>query len=437
VNAIAATSESQRIDSLDVIRGFAVLGILLMNIVAMGLPIGAYSDPTVLGGATGWNLRVWFVNELLFEGTMRGLFSMLFGAGVILFTARHEARGAGLELADCWYRRMIWLFIFGLVHAYILLWPWDVLYSYGLLGMFLFPLRNVSPLRLTLLGTGLILAGTAVEYRGFSETVSRRAEARQVEALMDRGETPTDEQKKALQAWVDEVEEWNSDSPEEMEGELAAMRGGYVSAFPVRAGETWYAESMWHYGSNYFDMLPMMLAGMAMFRWGIFQAERPFAFYAIMTLAGYGIGLPVNFWENSILVSSNFAIVESGKVGLSHELGRVATTVGHVGLIVLFCKSGALPFLQRALAAVGRMALTNYILHTVISTTIFVVIGQFGLWERHQLYYLVGAIWAVQLVFSPVWLRYFHFGPLEWLWRGLTYGKRPTLFKETRSAPVS
>ncbi len=435
--AIEATAESQRIDSLDVIRGVAVLGILLMNIVAMGLPVDAYSDPTVLGGATGWNLRVWFVNELFFEGTMRGLFSMLFGAGVMLFTTKKEAHGAGIELADSWYRRTIWLFIFGLVHAYILLWPWDILYSYGLLGMFLFPLRNVSPFRLTMLGTSLILAGTAVEVLDFSETLGRRSKAQQVEKMIGRGETPTGEQKNCLEAWNEEVEEWTSESPEELAEELAPMQAGYFSAFMVRAGQTWYAESMWHYGTNYFDVLSMMLIGMAAFRWRIFQAGRPNTFYVIMMLVGYGVGLPVNLWENSLLVSSNFGLIESGKVGLSHELGRVATTFGHIGLILLFCKSGALPFFQRALASVGRMALTNYIMHTVITTTVFVGFGQFGLWERHQLYYLVGAIWVFQLLFSPGWLRFFHFGPLEWLWRGLTYGKRPAMLKGKRAAPVS
>jgi uncharacterized protein len=98
--------------------------------------------------------------------------------------------------------------------------------------------------------------------------------------------------------------------------------------------------------------------------------------------------------------------------------------MGHVGLVMLFAKSNILGFLKRSLAAVGRMALTNYIMHTVIATTTFGIFRQFGQWERYQLYYLVLAIWIFQLVMSPIWLRYFKFGPLEWLWRWLTYGKR-------------
>ena len=140
---LAPVSEQQRINSIDVLRGVALLGILLMNIVGMALPDPAYWDPSGYGGDAGWNLRVFFTTSLLFEGTMRGIFSMLFGAGVILFTARKEAEGAGLELANAWYKRTIWLIVFGLLHAYILIWPGEILYFYGIVGMFIFPVRHV------------------------------------------------------------------------------------------------------------------------------------------------------------------------------------------------------------------------------------------------------------------------------------------------------
>ena len=113
------TDQKDRINSLDVIRGIALLGILLMNINGMGLPM-AYSDPTIAGGSEGLNLNVWIMNNMLFEGTMRGLFTLLFGAGVILLTERLDKKGAGILAADIYYRRTLWLLLFGIINAYVL-----------------------------------------------------------------------------------------------------------------------------------------------------------------------------------------------------------------------------------------------------------------------------------------------------------------------------
>ena len=117
---LAPVEKNERIFSLDVLRGFVLLGILLMNIVDFGL-WGAYSDPTVAGGATGWNLRVWQINTMFFEGTMRGLFSVLFGVGMFVLTDRLERKGGGINVADIYFRRNLWLIFFGLVHGYLLL----------------------------------------------------------------------------------------------------------------------------------------------------------------------------------------------------------------------------------------------------------------------------------------------------------------------------
>mgnify|MGYP001826606248 FL=1 len=117
---------SNRINSLDIIRGIALLGILLMNITGFGLAF-AYGDPTNSGGSTGWNLNAWIMNNMLFEGTMRGLFTMLFGAGFILLTTRGEERGGGIGVADLYYRRILWLLLFGIIHVYLMLWYGDIL----------------------------------------------------------------------------------------------------------------------------------------------------------------------------------------------------------------------------------------------------------------------------------------------------------------------
>ena len=138
------TQQKDRINALDIIRGIALLGILLMNINGMGLPF-SYGNPNIAGGAEGANLNVWIANNMLFEGTMRGLFTLLFGAGVILLTSRLEKNGAGIKTADIYYRRILWLLLFGIIHAYLLLWDGEILYPYALFGLMLFPFRNTSP----------------------------------------------------------------------------------------------------------------------------------------------------------------------------------------------------------------------------------------------------------------------------------------------------
>ena len=157
----APVVSAQRISSLDVIRGVALLGILLMNITNFGLPF-AYFDPHNAGGADGLNFLTWQITSLFFEGTMRGLFSILFGAGVILMTSRAEARDPSVAVADIYFRRNLWLIAFGLIHAWLMLFTGDILYIYGIVGLFLFTFRHVAPRKLILLGV-FVLATTGMK----------------------------------------------------------------------------------------------------------------------------------------------------------------------------------------------------------------------------------------------------------------------------------
>ena len=415
--------ETERINSLDVIRGVSLLGILLMNIVMMGLPDEAYADPAVIGGATGWNLWAWCIASMGFEGAMRAIFSMLFGAGVLLFTGRDEEKAGGISVADAWYRRTIWLFVFGMIHAYILLWPGDILYSYGLMGMFLFPFRKVAPGKLFAVGMALLLAGAAAYLTENIHTLDLHAKAMAAEQAKTKGETLGKDFQTAIDDWNEKIEEKKS-SPEKLQEVISNVQGGYFSAMKQKAGNTFLYESTFHYRYDYFDILSMMLIGMALFKWRILQAERSARFYVAMVIVGYAIGLAVNWRETRMIMEQGFSVVSFYRANVTYDLGRIAMTGGHIGLMMLICKLGLLRRLTRRLAAVGRMALTNYISHTIFTTVFFVGFAQYGKWERHQLYFLVLSIWLFQLITSPVWLQHFHFGPLEWLWRSLTYLKK-------------
>ncbi len=423
VPVLSPTQAAQRIQSVDVVRGVAVLGILLMNIVGMGLPDPAYWDPSGWGGDTGWNFGVWWANSVLFEGTMRALFSMLFGAGVLLFTGKGDAKDAGLPVADAWYRRTIWLFLFGLVHSYLLLWPGEILYAYGLMGLFLFPFRNVAPRRLFFLGTALLVIGAGLYLADNLRAVKAHEQALLADRLEQRGETVPEELAAGRDTWNEMVITMKPDHATK-EAIVEKTQGGYASALLVRAAFSYWLHTEYHYRYSYFDILSMMLIGMALFKWRVFQAELPARTYRLMVAMGYGFGIPLSCYEASTYAASDFALDAYYRLSVTYDLGRLLMVTGHLGVIALFCQSHWFAWLKHALGAVGRMALTNYILQTIITTGVFVGLAQFGKWERHQLYYLVGAIWALQLSVSPLWLRRFHFGPMEWLWRSLTYLRR-------------
>ena len=420
-------TSAHRISSLDVIRGVALFGILLMNIVGFGLPM-AYENPTISGGADGLNLLAWKINALFFEGTMRGLFSVLFGAGVVLMTSRAEARDPSINVADIYFRRNLWLIAFGVVHAWLLLWTGDILYIYGIAGMFLFVFRKVSARSLIILSV-VVLASTALkDVYAYAQTVTTYEESQIAQALLDSGEELDEEQQQAIDAWQEEVDN-SRPTQEEIDELVAGKKGGYFSNIAINAEGIVNRQSYVLYMYSLWDALGMMLIGMALLKLGILNAERSTRFYLGMMAVGYGIGCSVNAYEINLLLSNNFDALASAQFYMSYDAGRVPVTMGHVGLVMLICRKGWLSWLTSRIAAVGRMALTSYVTHTVICAFIFFGIGfaMFGELQRYQLYYVVFGIWVLQLIVSPIWLKHYRFGPLEWAWRSLTYNKRQSM----------
>lgn len=416
------TNQKSRINALDVIRGIALLGILLMNINGMGLPF-AYSDPSISGGSDGYNLQVWFVNEMLFEGTMRGLFTLLFGAGVILLTKRLESNGAGIRTADIYYRRILWLLVFGLINVWVLLWHGDILFPYAIFGLMLFPFRNTNVKNLIIAGCLLLSIGVLWDISDYKADLQTQKVGLEAQELKNQDVELTEGQEEDLKNW----EKFNTKkTPEDVEEFIEKMHQNYWAVITEKTRmnqfvQTWFPYRIWSW-----DILSFMLLGMAFFKLRIFHGERSNALYLIMLITGYLIGLTINYIETTSILDSNFDKLTMHKAGMTYQIGRLFTTIGHVGLFMLFIKSGLLGFLQKALAAVGRMALTNYLMHSVITTILFYGFGfsLYGELQRFELYYIVGAIWIFQLIFSPIWLKLFHYGPVEWLWRSLTYQKK-------------
>ena len=417
-----------RIQSLDVMRGIVLFGILLMNINGMALA-NAYEDPTVSGGATGWNLYTWITTNMLFEGTMRALFSLLFGAGMFILLDRLEKRGAGIKAADIYFRRLMWLLLFGLVHAYLILWTGEILFSYAIMGLLVYSFRNLEPKKLIMAALVLFSIGTIWNYAEYKSNVKFMADVTTVDQYTSEGKVLTEELKEAQSRWKEMQEER---SPEAVAEYNKNMQQNYFGVVAFLAPINLHFQQYYLFRYDVFDILSMMLLGIAFFRLKILTAEKSYRFYSVMMLMGYAIGISVNYYEIQMILDNNFSFLSLSKSSVTYELGRVAVAMGHIGAIMLFCKLPLLSILKNALAAVGKMALTNYVMHSIFAMFLFTGagFGLFGKFQRFQLLYIVLVIWIFQLIASPIWLKYFNYGPLEWLWRNLSYKKRHPLKKK-------
>ncbi|MDE0428800.1 MAG: DUF418 domain-containing protein [Caldilineaceae bacterium] len=394
----APTRPAKRIVAIDVLRGFALLGILIMNIQGFAMPAAAYSNPTVYGDLNGANRWVWTLSHIFADQKFMTIFSLLFGAGILLITEKLDARGQRAWTIH--YRRTFWLLIIGLAHAY-LLWSGDILVIYALCGFWVYWLRKLRPGLQIALGI-VVLAIPAVLALGTGLTIQNIPPEMVLELHAD----------------------WRPPA-ETVQKEITAYRSGWVAQMEARVARSVEFHTvgllfwgLWRAGG-------LMLIGMALYRWGVLSGQRSRGFYIGMAALGFAVGLPVVITG----VVRNFAggwTMEFSRFGLGEQAnywGSLFVSAAYIGLLMLFARTRALSWLQDALAAVGRTALTNYLLQTFLATAIFYGhgLGMFGSVERVGQIGIVAAIWAVQLVLSPLWLRHFRFGPFEWLWRSLTY----------------
>jgi len=357
-----------RIASIDTLRGVALLGILILNIVAFGLVSTAFSNPIPDGALTGVNFWTYVSVEVLFEGSMRAIFAMLFGAGVILFTARGDSPEAATAVADLYYKRTILLILLGLCDAFLLLWTGDILYIYGVVGLFLFPLRNVSASRLLSAALVMLVLYSAAELFRLQRFTDMQAEAAEAQALLADDRELDDEQQEAIDVWQVELE-WIRPTQKDIDEELATRRSGYFTVLAGQASEVVEYQSVSVRSYSFWDAFITMVLGMALYKYRVFGAGRSHRFYTRMTLLGFSVGLPVNAWEVYRFHTSGYDIFAT--IMPTYDVGRLGCAFGYVGLVMLFCKSGILSWLSASLAAVGRMALTNYLAHSIICALIF------------------------------------------------------------------
>jgi uncharacterized protein len=419
-------SGSERYFAVDVLRGFALLGILAMNIVAFGWPFAAYDNPLRGGGFRGLDAAVWFGNHVVFEEKMMTIFSMLFGAGLILMDQRAGVRGASVR--GIHYRRVLWLLAIGLIHSY-LIWLGDILVLYAQCGLVLYLFRRMKPQTLLIVGFCCLLILVPLNLGFASWTDFMKATSARVDAQISAGHQPSPDDKRRHDIWTEHVREFVDPTPAQeaksWAEELRAYRGGYLGIVKHRAPFVLMVQTVvtFLFGSFFFAM-GRMLIGMGLMKLGVFSAERSRRFYLWMCGLGYGIGLPLMVFDAMEMIRHQFSMsYELHGGGFYNMFGSLVVALGHVGLLMLIVQSGALAWLTRRLAAVGRMALSNYLTHSLVCTTIFYGygLGLFGHINRTGLVGIVLAIWIFQLIVSPIWLEHFRFGPAEWIWRSLTY----------------
>lgn len=416
-------ARGERILSIDVLRGFALLGILVMNIPYFALSQYAFPDPRHTGGFEGLDYAVWHGSELLFNLKMMGIFSMLFGAGVVIFTERAEARGVGPWRLHT--KRMAWLLVIGLIHAYVI-WFGDILVPYVICGMAVFLFRKLSGRILVVLGPIVMLVAVPLNAPFGGMIAESRVAMLEAQAVVDSGGVLSEEQQGAIDTWVEEYEAfYPSESLLEEEREIRAHGG--IRLLYQHAGETFWWETMGMMIWGFWRVSGLMLLGMGLYKLRVLDASRSQRVYGAMIVIGYGVGLTLVSIGINAIRAHEFGAAEFFRAdNWWNYAGSVFVSLGHIGLVMTVCKLGALRWLTGALAAVGRMALTNYLMHSVVCTFLFYWWG-LGLWgtmSRSELMLVVGAIWLFQLIASPLWLSRFRFGPMEWAWRSLTYWKR-------------
>lgn len=420
------TNAAERIHTLDVLRGVAICGILLMNIWTMG---GVAEHPLKAFPA-GWTSEwmSWAVQTILIQGSMRGLFTLLFGAGMVLMLRRAEGADGKATLLDIWARRCLALMAFGTAQWALFLWPGEILWNYGVTGLFLLAFRTARP-RTLLIAAALLIAGLSANnaYWTHEEVV----QLQQGSALLAHGPGArlSDDQTAAVRA---ERQARSNIHPTVETHRAEIARRTHWGSLIRWSGRYWATENLSVTGwLDVVESLSFMLVGMALFRLGVLTGEAPDATYRRLMLWGYGFGLA---WRALPVVLGVRSGLDMGSPLIApfwwtldeaaFEPARLLITLGHAGLIVILLRAG---WLGRAvtLRALGRMTLTVYCLQSILGSTLFYGFGLVGSLTLLELWLIAAGIWAITALVCRGWLARFELGPGEQLLRAIAYGTLP------------
>ncbi|GAA3955141.1 DUF418 domain-containing protein [Allohahella marinimesophila] len=407
MSLVTEPASPSRIASLDVLRGLALLGLPTMNIIVFAMPSAAYVNPQAWGDGNALNDILFGFFYLFADQKFMGLFTLLFGASMLLLAEQSEV--SGRNAASVHYRRTFWLLVIGLMHAWYL-WEGDVLQIYAMIALLLYPFRYLNPLTL------LVIAACALNVTLYLSHFPDISEA-------TIGADGRYDLKAYFQPDIAQVEEQRAMYLGSHEDTVAAVRGTLATEFTDSEHS---ADLILAKGglAMLVKVFGMMCLGMALYKLGVLQGWRTSREYRRLAGICLGIGLPLTgfgLWWNYAQQWNMDAWYAFGMI--PQHLGAVFMTVAYAALVLLALRTVLPKSMATALAAVGRMALTNYLMQSLICALLFYGygLGLYGSLSRLELLPIIVGIWCGQILLSLIWLRYFLQGPVEWLWRTLTY----------------
>ncbi|UII27912.1 DUF418 domain-containing protein [Fulvivirga maritima] len=410
-NAIAATRQKNRIQSLDFLRGIAVLGILIMNIESFCYP--NQWSPYAYGFESAQDHTVRFWVYLLCQGKFFGMFSILFGVGFYIFLERLEKKGLGLKAVDIYARRLLLLFLIGVIHAYFI-WNGDILYHYAICGFLLFPFRVFSAKRLVLI---LLIPVAVLSYNAVDSVLNKQQQYQEYLEALD-ADTPTDEQKMVIEKWQ------KSTSPKEGNtDEIESGRDTYWQSVEANAEHVKVLKGEVFYSGILYRTLILMIIGIILYKLNVFSDYKSVKYYWLITAVITALALYINYARYYHWTFEYYKPVLNIWQGLLFAFPKEIMALAYILVFNGFYQKLARPKWFTALSLAGRMALTNYIIQNIICGLLFYGYGfsLYGQLARHELLYVVVCIWGLQLIWSYFWFKKFEYGPLEWCWRRLTY----------------
>ena len=426
-----------RILSLDVLRGIALLGLLLISVREFG---GFTNNQQLfyITGTHGWNFKLMAAINILLDGKMLALFALVFGAGMLLYVHTKKFPVA-ITPADAFIRKQMWLMGFGLVNAILLLWPSDILFSFGMAGILLFAFTRMKAKGLFILAIVCTLVYCGKLYWNYTDDQKVHNKWKEVtlvekkikaDSALGKKDTLTKKQTEDKERWEGMVKSFKYDSAATA-SEKKEMGKNWPKVFSHLLPVTQRRESVWFYRTGVWEISAMVFLGMALFSIGFFTARFKMTSYLLVGLLFTLVGFALAWWR----IKANGARIIDYNDYIDHHplpyniffpFERGLMALGYASIVMAFLGSSLLQWKWKLFAVVGQMALTNYILQTIICTLFFYGygFGNFGHLNQWQLLFFVAEVVLVQVVFSVFWLRYYYMGPLEWLLRCLVYRKR-------------
>ncbi|RST30295.1 DUF418 domain-containing protein [Sphingomonas ginkgonis] len=436
---IERIGSSERIASLDVLRGIAILFILFMNIPGMGLPSFDLHDPR-WPSWTASDQRLWWVQQVFLDGTQRGMLELLFGAGILIMARKAMTADGPVEVADLHFRRNLLLCVLGLVNAFLLLWWGDILLVYGIAATFLFAFRKLDA-RALLGWAALFFVGLVVfSYSNYDQGVQSRAAYERVQAATAAHRPVSADDKKLAEPFGERLTSLHTlpaadkKQADKARKAVAQHNSGFAGYWSGVAG--YWLQIMGFFWIIEAEIVGTMLVGMALYRLGVIQGLARTRVYVALLVGGYAFGLPLRAIPSSDFIN---AIPGPHWEGILYDLSRLGVVIGHVALVQLVLRARVGRTLLQPFQAAGRMPLTVYLFTSLLM--MWLVFAPWGLNMYGKLGFtalmdLAAAVIIGELAAANLWLRHFASGPCEWVWKSLAYQRRMPFRKASGGTEV-